>query len=559
MRIVLLLLCALSAGAQTYITNTWNPAGCTSKSHASMPYNDLCTPPNQPPLGTFVPATDGSWFVDTLYGSRGRLMHRDYATTSYQTQTPWSLTSKYVLTQFIGTGAAGAYSNTKWLLNGKTLAEMRQVPSASYSQYTWSGVSNDYLYYVSGQSLYRHSVSANTNTLVETFDGTGGTVSVPTRLNFAGNADMNRDDWIAFGAGNGNPTSPLTVVNGITGQFWQRDIATLDGMTHTLDFVIISKGKSSVTGRYYVLVMSSTESTTTPSALYWFDETTGLTLITKMEDPHSGSGNHDGAWTTGETGLKSYHSDTVELEDGTQAYVRTFDSGGGSGRRLGMMKFENEAAMSAAANITFLGPVIHYNGVNPWPGNALGCAKHAARCVLSTNDPTTRTAGDTSSAIATAAHSRLLLVYHMAENSWIKRVGSTRSIKWADDDWVGYYGQPKANMSQDGRFVSVMTNSGIVDRLHPIMFAVDSDSKALRVTNRATTTATLRYLAPSVSACTITLSTNSDYSAPILDAVSHSPGTNERAYSLTSLTTATLYYARVTCGGVNADTSFQTR
>lgn len=184
MRLLILLVAALGLQAQTYLTNTWSTPGCTGKSHASMPYNDLCTPPNQPPLGTFAPPADNSWFSDQLYGSRGRLVHREYATTSYQTQSPWSRTSKYMLTQFVATAAAGVYSNTKWILNSDTMAAIRTAPNASYSQYTWSGVSDDYLYYVSGQTLYRHNVATNSNTAVETFDGTDGTIAVPTRLNF---------------------------------------------------------------------------------------------------------------------------------------------------------------------------------------------------------------------------------------------------------------------------------------------------------------------------------------------------------------------------------------
>lgn len=566
MKTLILIFISIVTWAQTYSYQGW-AQNCT-ESGAVTGYRDKCTPANNFPTGTFYPQGVGpaNTWMDPL-GTPSYIVKDTPHGTAYAPRTAFNVDESYV----------AFFAGTTEVYNVKTGTLVRTVPGADsgLNRIVWSGMNRQRLYLLSATTaaIYYYDVDAGgaSWTQLIAFDGTGGKPLL-TSIDNGGTGDTSGDDWIAVDAA----TQKIVCAVRLTDVAWKcfDYTAYSETMGGTNDYPIVSKGVDSGTGKRYLFLTAYNSGK--PSMLLSFTDDTDLSVEGLIEAPQSAVGDRDGVWETGETGWDANHGDTGFTDDGRQFFITGCDIG--SSRYLCASFFGFGGAMTSSTNMVYLRRLAATSvTTRNWPSSHTGCAKHVAKCLVSYygnwfkgGDPAlgtnygARPLDDLTSPYQPYASNWLTeVVENAGTNARYRFVAMNRNYYWAG--WTSnsnYYASQRASISPYGRWIAYDTYFGRLDgesnrRAVVAHIAADPD-KALRVTNRTTTTATLRYLAPSVSACTITLSTNSDYSSPILNGVSHNPGTNERAYSLTSLTTGTTYYVRVNCG-VNADTSFQTR
>jgi hypothetical protein len=225
-----------------------------------------------------------------------------------------------------------------------------------------------------------------------------------------------------------------------------------------------------------------------------------------------------------------------------------------------------------------------------WPqSNHVGCSKFAPSvCVVSgwskwyvSGDVTLQASYENmrpvsgTEASAYQAHTptnfAVEAIYGIGGTERYRLVTHTRGQFW--DTFTGgatdpdaYNNTPRANISPDGNWVAYATQFGATNPaadLRVVLAHIGADpTKQIRFTAKTATTATLRYVAPSTTACAVTVDDTSTFASPLgsYSAVADTPaGKNERSMALTGLTTNTLYYVRVTCAAKNADTTFRTR
>jgi hypothetical protein len=540
----------LAAAGQEVRMQGWQ-TGCVSITGFAL-FKDACTPDNQPALGTFSVPAIGEHFYDSNFGSRQMSISGPnfMATQAYSAVSAFSRSGKYAYRCTSGSGD---------IINPKTGAVVVPNPPLQSCGYQlWSSLDDNIIYYYSDSTnwIKRYDVRTQTSTTVMQFDGTAGKPNF-TSISIGGTGDLSSDDWVAVFSAGSSQICVIDLKQATPPYACLSFAADIQVGFHFTDFVMISKGVDSVTGKRYAMWLPDIGS----SVLYSFTSTSDFTRVGLLESP-DGTGNHDGIWTTGETGMKSAHSDTGQTSDGRQFYMRNCDIG--SARQECFMFFNFGTKMTGSqANGGGL-RLGRYVAVGlPFPAVHVGCARQAPVCVTSYQtlwyNGTSWTARPLADVTATQTHaSARLIVMNGDAGAWYKPIATTRMELWNE---AYYWQSPRACLSQDGAYVWYGTNYGQQLSVGSNSFArsaiidVGYDPKNLRVTGRSATDGTLRYSAPDSAACTRIVSTNADFSSPFVSE-SDGGGVAERSRALTGLTASTRYYVRVTCGTQNADMRF---
>lgn len=578
--LLLFTVCSLSAQTFTLGSNTWDTPQCTGTSNAILGYNDICVAANTKPAGTYFPVGGGVWERDSVFGSKVKMLNGPNCINDYSSKSNFSRRNTYGHCYYDNSGGGATYSGIQ-VFNISTGAHVRALPAHSQAKGWWGSLDDDKFYYMSGTTIYRYSISAGgaSGTAVVSLAGAlPGTSETMTEIAM-GDADPSKDGWVAFGQrASSNQLSPICVMNPehptnpqatLKCRSIEADLGMPDGTQ--IDWVKISKGIDSTTGRRYLIVGSLG---TYPSGVYWFTENDPITLdhIPEEVDVRPGytaAADDDGICEPDEQCLKAYHSDVVELADGSQAYVRTVDGGAAnvpgqmgytSGRILMYFLFRYGERMFGTPASGGGARVIYRIHAQVMPSSHTGCARGAPVCVTSTNDNTNNVADGSTAVPVDAGGQRMVVAYNLSEG-WVKRAANTRRVGWSSDAYSTYWSYAMCNVSYDGNLASCNTNFGMEEKVYRLIVDISADEKNLRVHPTATGL-NVYYNAPAAgTACTVTVDNDADFSSPLAgyNAQADTAGTNARMFPVTGLPGQTEHSVRVNCNGVAVQSRVRTR
>lgn len=567
MRAWLLLIVALIAPAQTYDFQGWGQNGVVTG--ATSGYKDSFLATNQ---AAFWPAGVGPDYAFTdPVGTRSFICVDSQTNHGYSSRTLVSAKGTYGYT-VIGSTPTVCNLRTGEIVCSVSVAGI----SSPINNVNWSALDDRKMVYIGGNTVRTYDVAScpASWTTIATFDGTGGRPSLT--INTGGTSDGSGEDHYAFYA----DTQKQVCVIDVQTAGYPHACASYSGLniSASVDNTIISKGVSSLTGRRYLLLQSGTYAT---AQWHYTTVAGGLTFSHQWESWEStGTGNKDGVWTASEAVTRGSHSDTGITSTGRQFYVRSCDVG--SHRYWCMFWLDLETAATVPANVTISRRMTFPSaGSHRWPGAThMGCAKRSPVCITSCSGNWFKGGSLTTSSdwtlfrpLASAGepyqtHVPLAYAVEAMYNAGerFRVVAHSRGQHWEGHEATGpwYDGFIRANISVDGNWVGYSTRFGSSDltKMRTVFAHIGADAaKDLRVTQRAAPAAYLRFIAPTVAACTVTVSANASYSSPLMNAVSDGGGTAERVVDLSGLglTAGTTYYVRVVCDGATADISFLMR
>src|SRR5205085_5004820 len=174
----------------------------------------------------------------------------------------------------------------------------------------WDSYSDDIYYFIKGTRIMRHTLSTNTTTVIADYstDGHGF-----TSIYQGGTGDMSKDNWMAFAAVTEHQVCSINLNTSQTycADYTAPNPGNLVGYSF-IDFVNMAHGVDSVTGKRYVLLMSS------PAiAVFSVNASTGK-LDFEFRGPErppefqDASGNNNDLCEPGESCMPPWHSAVAE-------------------------------------------------------------------------------------------------------------------------------------------------------------------------------------------------------------------------------------------------------
>jgi hypothetical protein len=457
-----------SAGpAAPLFTYVSGPTGCTQP--AGYPDAALCTVPNETPLGTFPLPAVGGTYVDGNFGATVRLISSFSTNHGYSTPSAFSASGKYV-----ALAQNGIQVNVVETATGN-VAYVGRPGYVTADTIRWDSYSDDMYYFFRGAQVVRHKLSTNTTTVLVDYstDGHGF-----TGISGGGTGDISKDNWIGFWAETEHQVCILDLNKVVTycadyyGTYPNNRVPVKN-----VDFVHVSKGVDSISGKRYVLLMSN------PAIMVFSVDQTAAKLAYEFRGPEvptdfqvGSKGNNDGICDVGETCLSGYHSDMVEDSQGRQYLVYVADIESPCQRQIttSMLSAGPKLLISVAqgGGRTDVTP-LHLCGGGPielWAENHTSCARRAPFCAVSTNYTLPRDPADLTTPVKRTTHLSEIMV--MRENgAEIRRVAQTRSFQFTNDP---YWSFAKASISHDGSAVLWDSNFGYPNRGEAVAMALTS-------------------------------------------------------------------------------------
>jgi hypothetical protein len=451
-------------GATTPFTYVSGPTNCTRT--AGYPDPEICVIPGETPLATFSVPQPGATYIDRNFGSTVKLLTGFGANHGYATPSAFSATGKYV-----AVAVKDVQVNVVETATGRMLFTGRPG-SVTGDTIRWDAIDDDVYYALGGSQVRRHKLSTNTTTLLVDYATDGHRF---TGISGGGTGDTSKDNWLGFWAATQHQVCAIDLKSAKTycADYLASSVVSKVGIAN-VDFVNVSKGVDSRTGKRYVLLMSN------PAIAVFSVNTTTGALDFEFRGPElpadfqvSKSGNSNGVCETGETCFGSYHSDTFEDSDGQQyiTFVGDLETPcqrsvvtAQIGKGLLMLK---PLSLGGGRTDAML---LHLCGGGPtelWADNHTGCAKNAAYCVVSTNYTLSRNPADLVTSINRTSHLSELIVMR-GNGAEIRRVAQTRSIQFGND-W--YWSTARASISADGTQIAWDSNFGYPNRGQAVAMA----------------------------------------------------------------------------------------
>jgi hypothetical protein len=419
------------------------PNGCSyAPGYLDPPY---CTIPNEMPLGSFVPPAPGSSYTDANFGGRITIASGAGYIHSYSSPSPLSAKKRHLLIRDESSG----FTHIADPATGRIV-----YPGVIFSGAGtfWSAFDDEVLYVVLGSKILKYTINTGVLQTVVDYSTNGyGFTSIVT----GGSTDTTRENWMAFWAPDQHKVCAFDIPNVRTycADYTAANPNSRVGWDY-LDYVLMSKGVDSTSGKRYVLLMA------TPAMGAWSVNMQTGVLDYEFRGPENPEvrGNMDGICDPGENCLSAPHSDTMGDYDGKQYLVEA--KGSNDPCELDLVTLDLSKGVNlwkpvsqgggrkAGLKISSCGDI--------WPDHHIGCAKSAPYCVMSTMTGYIRNPADLTTPITTVPHRDELLV--MRGNALdFTRLAITRSVQYSTDD---YWTQPRAALSNDGSVVVFDSNFG---------------------------------------------------------------------------------------------------
>jgi hypothetical protein len=324
--------------------NGW-VTGCTNDQAGTMRYLGSCTPNNAQPIGTFEPPLC-QFAYSSNFQTPIRRITSPNAIIPYSTQTVFSAKNKYVMLVDMTDPMNGVVK----IYNRRTCEFVRNGPTGTGVS-VWSNYSDEKLYYHTGRTLRTMDVSTGTTAELINFNGTNGRPNY-TSITFDGSTDMTKDEWITIHAPTEKEICTINLNVEVTPPSYCVDFEASIGSA-SVDFVIVSPGTDSVSGKRYIIISGNGSATAAPNTSLWSftDAAPTPAFICIIESALAGTGNHNGTWVSGEQGIGTPHAAMGEMADGRQFYVST-DITGTSGNWVSMALLHLEGAAFATCFVS---------------------------------------------------------------------------------------------------------------------------------------------------------------------------------------------------------------
>ena len=378
-----------AVGAAPPVTYPLGPYNCMVSPGYSIP--GVCTVTNETPLATFPVPPIGRGYADPNFGGPVRILSGQNITHGYATPSAISATRRYV-------AVSGAPVSILDALTGVIVYEDRPG-SVTGDTLRWDSQDDNVYYYFAGSRAMKHQLSSNQTSVL--FDYASAPYAFSS-ITGGGTGDTSKDNWIGFWAPNNGKVCALDLnsVRTFCADYTQSDFLANVGYSF-VDYVMMSKGVDSVSGKRYVLLMAN------PSiGVFSVNESTGK-LDLEYRGPEmpvdmqvSQPGNQDGICDPHESCLSAFHGDTLEDTDGQQYFVASMDFENPCERQINTLRLNARSRILLAdtatggrrsvMTIALCGGDIY----SAWSDNHTGCAKLSAYCVFSTNHPFYRDAAD---------------------------------------------------------------------------------------------------------------------------------------------------------------------
>src|SRR5579884_1471613 len=350
------------------------PTNCLPDNYGAP---SICTEP----AFTSTPAP-GLTFADPDLG--GTIVVKAAGVHQYSGISPLSANGRYLHTMNAVNGGSS-------ILDASTGAVINSGGNVPYPECHWSNTSDDVCYYTSpdGPMLMRYHVSTNSSDVL--IDYTGRFTGV---LSDGATTDISKDEWMAFWASDQHTICAVDLNQQAT---YCADYQAANPLNqvqiNNIDYVAISRGIDSVTGKRYVLVFGDSV------AIYSVDPVNHvLVLEARPEAGPSSMGdndtnNFDGVCQPGEACPTTPHGDVFESADGQQYFA--FE--GGYEGQIGSNYFCDLTVVAVRLNAgglsftdqSFGGGMTRIVPVsacgNTWQSYHLGCARTRSTCVVSTD------------------------------------------------------------------------------------------------------------------------------------------------------------------------------
>ena len=431
-----------SVEAAAVVTYPSGPLGCTQ----APGYADaaMCTVTKETPLGSFVPPT-GSFYADSNFGAVVNVLTGPGYVHPYSLPSAFSAHNRYLVVL-----STGGQSD---IVNATTgLAVYRNVPFSTQGRF-WDASSDDIYYYISGATIRKYTLSTSANQVVADYSlPPWGFASIST----GGSSDTTKDNWMAFWAADKHQVCAvdLNLVKTYCADYTAQHADSRVGWSF-IDFVMVTKGVDSVTGKRYVLLMGS------PALGAWSVNLSSGALDFQFRGPENPemAGNRDGICDPGENCLNAPHSDLLEDTDGRQYLVTSKGSSTpcaldlvtldvSKGSRL-WTPVEQGGGRKAVLTLALCG--------SAWPSMHVGCAKNAAFCTISTDRNVTRNPADLTTPMPLEPHRGEIMTMR-GNGLEVRRLAMSRSVAFSNDS---YWPTPRAATSNDGSLVVFDSNFGV--------------------------------------------------------------------------------------------------
>jgi hypothetical protein len=418
---------------------------------AGYPAPAICNAPQEIPLGSFpVPPVGGS-YLDPNFGGTVRVVAANVM-HPYSTPTSFSATAKYALVlsndgwASVVETATGSYKSKNLLPTG----DMR-----------WDAVNDEVLYTVTGSKIFKRILSAESSTLLVDYSTDSHHFS---SINMGGTGDLSKDNWLAFWADQEHQVCALNLARIIT--YCADYKAPTPGNRvgwNFIDYALITKGPDSHTGKRYVLLMAD------PAfGMYSVDEAAGR-LNFELRSPEVaadmmgyGNGNNDGICDPNESCITTPHSDVMEDFDGQQYLVYLSGTNSPCQANFSTLQLNKglDMLMSSLIGGGRKDAALAFKCGLTWSSYHVGCAKSAPYCVWSIDSP----AANLPTQMRNGTEPYFGEVIIMRGNGVeFRRIAMHRSVLW------GFWDQPRACISNDGRYALWDTNFGRADARWVVM------------------------------------------------------------------------------------------
>jgi hypothetical protein len=446
----------------TLVTYLTSPNFCTSKYGYTVPA--FCAAPGEIPLGKFAIPDVGSSYADPNFGAKVRILTDNSVDSLHQYSAPtaFSANAKYAF--------LGAMDGHVRIVDVATAKVLINLPADwDFSSPRWSPVDDDVLYIVGGLSqpnrILKYQVSTRTKTTLIDYSRDSHHFS---RIDTGGTGDISPDNWLAFWAQEEHQVCAVDM-----GQLrtYCTDYTAPQPASHvpwgSIDYILITKGKDSDTGKRYVVLMME------PAlGVFSVNEEKG-TLEFENRSPEipagmmggdSGKGNKDGICDPGEGCITTPHADVFE-DRGKQYLLLSmgFDQPACEADLISLDLSKGTNMLTAVEQGGGRRTIMKQFGCGlTWSSLHFGCARsHSAYCVISIDTPSP----DLPTAVRNGNepfHSEVMVM--RGNGAEIRRLAMHRSVLFQ------YWDQPRACISSDGRLVLWDTNFGIKEN-HRVVIA----------------------------------------------------------------------------------------
>lgn len=466
MKGIVLVFCALAIPvfAQTQVVTTvtalHGPVGCSGR---SSPYlgDPFCSVPNLARLGAWAPFTRPSLsYVDSNFGGRVTTLApwgnaSPYLFHVYSYPSPWSRNKKYLL----ALDPEGAL----YLLDGHTGAvQSSRIPyrSCGPQWVPWDAYSDDIYYYCSGTQLYKYDISHQASTMLYDFGPNNAFTSLAT----GGNDEVTPNNLTAVY----DPSTQQVCAIDLTAvkvycASWNTSQVTQDGTlpVSNPDYVEVTKGADSVTGKQYVMLVAS------PANVIWSIDRASQILHFELRGPQfdDALANQNGKYMASYAGPD--HGAAYQGSDGKQYWISPADFflNGQWTRALFAFPFGAGAGMGTLTTNGGGAQLLFVIGVGaPTVDMHIGCANNSSppACVISTTYESPSPAPTAAPSTQVPNYEEIIVLKDLTS---AVRIASTYSICFdSGSGYCGgtdYYDQSRAAISPDGSAVVFDSNFGV--------------------------------------------------------------------------------------------------